>query len=121
MEKENTVKEKALAFAVRVVNLYRYLIAPHNEFVVSKQILRSGTSVGALIWRARRAESRADFIHRMTTALKEACETEYRLLLLHETDFLTEEQFGSLQGDLPELLELLTSIIKNAGADSGEG
>ena len=81
----NVVKEKSFAFAVRIVILYKHLCAEKKEFVLSKQLLRSGTAIGALVREAEQAESKADFVHKMAIALKEANETEYWLELLHET------------------------------------
>jgi four helix bundle protein len=109
----SAVREKSFAFAVRVVNAHNYLSTTHREYVLSKQMLRSGTAVGALVREAEQAESRPDFIHKLRLALKEATETEYWLLLLRETGFLTTPAFASLHHDLLELLRLLTSIINS--------
>ena len=108
------VTEKSFAFAVRVVNAYKHLSATHREYVLSKQLLRSGTAIGALVREAQQAESRRDFIHMLRVALKEATETEYWLILLRETGFLDARAFFSLHRDLVELLRLLTSIINTA-------
>ena len=105
------VREKSFAFEIRVVNAYKHLTTTHREYVLSKQLLRSGTAIGALVREAQRAESRPDFIHKLRVALKEATETEYWLLLLLETGFLAPRAFDSLHVDLLELLRLLTSII----------
>jgi len=110
----NVVKEKSFAFAVRVVNLYKHLSSEKKEYVISKQLLRSGTAIGALVREAEQAESKPDFIHKMAIALKEANETEYWLDLLHETKYLEPAAFSSIQRDATELLKLLTSIIKSA-------
>ncbi len=110
---ENIIKDKSFAFAVRVVNLYKYLTEEKKEFVLSKQLLRSGTAVGALVREAEHGESRADFIHKLAIALKEANETEYWILLLHETKYLDASAFASIHGDIVELLKLLTSIINS--------
>jgi four helix bundle protein len=110
----NVVMEKSFVFAVRIVNLYKHLSATRHEFVLSKQLLRSGTAIGALIREAEQAESKADFVHKMAIALKEANESEYWLLLLQRTDYLQEVQFASLHEDNVELLRLLTSIIKSS-------
>ena len=107
----SAVREKSFAFAVRVVNAYKYTAATHREYVLSKQMLRSGTAIGALVREAEQAESRQDFLHKLRVALKEATETEYWLLLLRETGFLAPRAFTSLHRDLLELLRLLTSII----------
>ncbi len=107
----NVVKKKSFAFAVRVVNLYKYLAAEKKEFVLSKQLLRSGTAIGALVREAEQAESKLDFIHKLAIALKEANETEYWVLLLQETEYLTAKEAESILSDNTELLKLLTSII----------
>jgi four helix bundle protein len=110
--KENTVKVKSFAFAVRIVKLYQFLKNEHNEFVLSKQILRCGTSVGAMVRESEHSESTADFVHKMAIAQKEINETIYWLELLKETNFLSLEQFESINADAVELIKLLTSIIK---------
>jgi four helix bundle protein len=109
----NVVMEKSFAFAVRIVNLCRQL-SEKREWVLSKQLLRSGTAIGALIREAEQAESKSDFIHKLAIALKEANETEYWLLLLQSTDYLDATEFTSLHRDNLELLKLLTSIIKSS-------
>lgn len=114
MKTENTIADKSKAFAVRIVKLYQYLCGEKLEFVLSKQLLRSGTSIGANVKEAVRGQSKADFISKMSIALKEASETEYWLELLYETDFLDKNQFESFYGDNQELLKILTSIIKSA-------
>ena len=86
--KDNVVKDKSLEFAVRIVNLYKFLVNEQKEFVMSKQILRSGTSIGANIREAEQAQSRADFINKLNIALKEANETEYWLELLIRTEYI---------------------------------
>ena len=111
--KENVIMEKSFAFSVRAVNLYKYLSQTKREYVLSKQIYRSGTSIGANITEAQRAQSTADFVYKMKIALKEANETQYWLRLLHETEFLTDQQFDSLHADLAEILKILTAICKN--------
>lgn len=106
------VKDKSFAFALRIVKLNRYLVEQKNEFVLSKQILRSGTAIGALVREAEQAESKADLVHKLTIALKEANETEYWIELLFQSGYITENSYQSLHKDLEELLKLLTSIIK---------
>lgn len=108
--KENQTYEKALAFAIRIVNLYKYLIK-QGELVMSKQLLRSGTSIGANISEAIAAESTADFIHKLAIAQKEVNETVYWLTLLNRTDFLTESQFQSILQDCEEIRKIIVSII----------
>jgi len=110
--KENIVKEKSFTFAVRIVNLRRHLIESKKESVLSKQILRSGTSVGAMIREAEHAETKNDFKHKMAIAQKEINETIYWLELLHATDYISSEQFNSINNDAIELIKLITSILK---------
>ncbi|MCD6116957.1 four helix bundle protein [bacterium] len=112
--RENAVLDKSFDFAVRVVNLYKFLVAEKKEFVLSKQILRSGTSIGAMVREAQQAESKADFVHKLSIALKEANETDYWLLLLKKTDYIESVQFESLKKDIDALLKLLVSIIKKS-------
>lgn len=112
--KDGALQGKSFAFAVRVVHLYKYLCGEKKEFVLSKQVLRSGTAIGALVREAQQAESKADFVHKMAIALKEANETEYWLFLLSETEYLSAKESESIIADNRELLKLLTSIIKSA-------
>lgn len=112
--KENIVRDKSFDFAVRIVNVYKYLVDKKREFVLSKQLLRSGTAIGALVREAEQAESKADFIHKMSIALKEANETDYWLDLLYKTNYLTEKEYQALKADAVELLKLLVSIIKSS-------
>jgi len=111
--KENIVKDKSFRFAVRVVRLYQYLCQKKKEFVLSKQLLRCGTSVGAMVREAEHAETKADFKHKMAIAQKEINETLYWLELLKETKYLTPEQFESINQDAVEIIKLITSIIKS--------
>ena len=113
MNRENVIKEKSFDFALRIVKLYKYL-QEKKEFVLSKQLLRSGTAVGALVREAEQAESKKDFIHKMAIGLKEANETQYWLELLFKSGYLEENQFSSINVDSIEMLKLLTSIIKTA-------
>jgi four helix bundle protein len=110
--KENIVKNKSFAFAVRIVRLYQYLCEQKKEFVLSKQLLRSGTSVGAMVREAEHAESKLDFKHKMAIAQKEINETIYWLELLQATDYLTNEQFENVNADAVEIIKLITTIIK---------
>ena len=112
MKKGNVVKEKSYAFAIRIVGLYKFLCEEKKEFTLSKQLLRSGTAIGALIRESEQAESNADFIHKLSISLKEANETEYWLHLLKDTGYINEEMFNSLSKDQVELIKLLISIIK---------
>ena len=109
--KEGALQVKSFAFAVRVVNLCHYLRNEKKEYVLSRQLLRSGTAIGALVREADQAESKPDFIHKLAIALKEANETEYWILLLRETTYLAENEAESVMNDNKELLKLLTSII----------
>jgi four helix bundle protein len=111
------VRDKSFAFALRIVKLYKYLTADKKEYVLSKQVLRSGTAIGALVREAEQAESKNDFIHKLAIALKEAAETEYWLELLFRSDYLEEKSYLSIHSDLKELLRLLTSIIKTSKAE----
>lgn len=114
MKKENVVREKSFRFAVRVVRLYQYLADSKREYVLSKQMLRSGTSVGANVREADNAENKADFIHKMGVAQKEIDETMYWFELLRETDYLSATEFDSIHRDAGELLKLIRSIIISA-------
>ena len=109
---DNIILNKSKGFAIRCINLYRYLCKDKREFIISKQMLRSATSIGANCREASRAQSTADFISKLNIALKEAEETAYWLELLHETDYLEDKQFHSLYGDIEEIIKILVSIIK---------
>ena len=106
------LKEKSFKFAVRVVNLYKYLCEEKKEFVLSKQILRSGTSLGAMIREAEHAESKSDFIHKMAIAQKECNETIYWLELLQTTDYISNTEFESINPNAIEIIKMITSSIK---------
>ena len=112
--KNGPLQSKSFAFAVQVINLCKSLCSEKREFILSKQLLRSGTAIGALVREAEQAESKADFIHKLAIALKEANETEYWLELLHETHYLEPDAFSSIHHDVVELLKLLTSIINSS-------
>ena len=112
MKSENLIVDKSKAFAVRIVNLYKYLCSEKKEYVLSKQLLRSGTSIGANVKEAIRGQSREDFVHKLSISLKEASESEYWLELLHETDYITQAQFESIIADCRELIRVLSSMIK---------
>jgi len=113
MKSDNVVFDKSLAFAVRIVRLYQHLAREKNEYVLSKQILKSGTSVGANIREALRGQTRQDFASKMNISLKEICETEYWLELLYKTDYITDKEFDSVFSDCRELTKFLTSIVKS--------
>ena len=108
----NAIYDKSFLFAIRIVKLYRFLSESKKEFVLSKQLLRSGTSIGANVAEAEKAQSSADFFAKMNIALKEANEAKYWLRLLHATDYLTDRQFISLEADAKELTALLVAICK---------
>lgn len=111
--KESNIRNKSFAFAVRIVKLFQYLSAEKREFVLSKQLLRSGTSVGAMVREAEHAESKADFVHKLAIAQKEINETIYWLELLTTTDYLTKEEFENINNDAIEIIKIITTIIKN--------
>ena len=111
---QNIVSEKSFEFAVRIVNLYKYLTQEHKEYVMSKQLLRCGTSIGANVSEAQRGQSKADFRAKMNIALKEANESDYWLRLLFRTNYLDETQFNSLESDIREVISLLTAICKTS-------
>jgi len=106
------IGDKSFAFAVRIVKLYKWICTEKREFVLSKQILRSGTSIGANVSEALQGQSKRDFLMKMNIALKETAETKYWLRLLKETEYLTEKQQHSIYKDCIELEKLLTSIVK---------
>ncbi len=110
--KDNLVMDKAYAFALRAVKLYKYLIANQKEFILSKQLLRSGAAIGALLREAEHAQSTADFINKVNVALKEANETEYWIMLLKDSEYITPECYNSIHEDCVDLIKLLTSILK---------
>jgi four helix bundle protein len=110
--KENVIKIKSFTFAVRVVRLYQFLSNEKKEYILSKQLLRSGTSVGAMVREAEHAETKADFKHKMGIAQKEINETIYWLELLKETEYLSLEQFESINAVAVEIIKLITAILK---------
>jgi four helix bundle protein len=112
--KENIVKDKSFAFALRVIKLAKFLESEKREFVLSRQLLRSGTAIGALVREAEHAESKADFIHKMSIALKEANETAYWLELLRQGEYVEEQSFESVRSDSEELIKLLVAIVKTS-------
>ena len=114
MKNQNIIVEKSLNFAIRIVNLYKYLCSEKQEFVMSKQMLRSGTSIGANVKEGTYGQSKADFTAKMSIALKETVETGYWLELLHRTEYLTDEQYKSIVADYEEIAKLLTSIVKSS-------
>ena len=112
--KENAVRDKSFAFALRVVKLAKFLEARKENLYCRSQVLRSGTAIGALVREAEHAESKADFIHKMSIALKEANETLYWLDLLYHGEYIDEQSFQSIGCDSEELVKLLTAIVKTS-------
>ena len=110
----NVIEEKSFEFAVRIIHLHKYLMREHKEYVLSKQLLRCGTSIGANVAEAQRGQSHADFYTKMSIALKEANEAFYWLRLLHRTDYLNKKQFDSLEKDIQDILSILTAICRTA-------
>ncbi|PKQ64974.1 hypothetical protein BZG02_03775 [Labilibaculum filiforme] len=111
MRSKSIIKEKSFRFAIRIVKLYKYLISEKKEFVLSKQLLRSGTSIGANVGESQNAESKADFIHKLGIAQKETDESLYWLELLRETNYIADDEFTSMKSDASELLKIIRSII----------
>jgi len=118
MTHDNVLVDKSLAFAIRIVNCYKYLTEEKKEFVMSKQLFRSGTSVGANIHEAIEGQSRADFISKMSIALKEARESSYWLTLLHRTNYVEDNIFRSLRNDMDEIIRILIATIKTTKKNS---
>ncbi len=114
MKEDNIIVQKSKSFAVRIIRLYQHLSGEQKEFVLSRQVLRSGTSIGANIKESIRAQSTADFLAKMQIALKEASETEYWLELLVETEYITEKAADSLLQDCREIIRLITAIVKTS-------
>ena len=111
---DNVIENKSFDFAVRIINLHKHLSAEKKEFVLSKQLLRSGTSIGANVSEAVRGQSKADFSAKMCIALKEANESYYWIRLLYKTDYLSEQEFNSIEKDVVELIKILSSICKTS-------
>ena len=112
LKNENVIVEKSKAFALRIIKMYQFIVKEEKEFVLSKQVLRSGTSIGANVKEAIRGQSKPDFYAKMNIALKEASETEYWLELLHESGYIEEQAFQSIYDDCQELIKILVSITK---------
>ena len=110
--RDNLIVDKSKSFALRIIKLYKYLVSEKKEYILSKQILRCGTSIGANVKEAIRGQSKADFYSKMNIALKEASESEYWLELLHESDYIESVHFQSIYSDCQELLKILMSITK---------
>lgn len=110
---QSIIGDKAYTFALRIIKAYKYLSENKREFVLSKQLLRSGTAIGALCREAEHAQSKADFLNKMNVALKEANETEYWLMLLNDSEYINIESYDSIHSDCNELISLLVSIVKS--------
>jgi len=110
----SNIERKSFHFSVRIVKLCRYLQEEKKEYLLSKQLMRAGTSIGANVAEAEQAQSRADFIAKLSISLKEAAETNYWIRLLYATDYLMESEYLSIIADCKELEKLLTSIIKTS-------
>ena len=110
--KENILKTKSFSFEIRIVKLYKYLKKEHNEFILSQQIIRRGTAIGALIREAEHGESLKDFAHKLNISLKEANEAKYWIDLLFASEFITKKMYDSINTDCEELLELLIASLK---------
>ena len=119
--KKNIIREKTFAFALRIVKLHRFLNEEKRAYILSKQLLRSGTAIGALVREAEQAESKADFIHKMAIALKEANETDYWIELLFQSEIINQKECESIKPDAVELIKVLTSIIKTSKQHKNEG
>ena len=120
MKNENALRDKSFLFALRVIKCYQFLQVEQKEFVLSKQLLRSGTSIGANVREAEQAQSKPDFIHKLSIAIKETNETLYWLELLGQSGYLRKIEFESIYQDCIELIKLLTSIIKKSKTNIGK-
>ncbi|HFC00327.1 MAG TPA: four helix bundle protein [Phaeodactylibacter sp.] len=110
--RKNIIRDKTFAFGKRIVKLCIYLEKNKKEYVLSKQLLRSGTSPGAMVRESEHSESRKDFIHKLSIALKEANESEYWLQLMKEGNYISEKEFKSIHNDCLEIIKILAAIIK---------
>lgn len=111
-ENNDPSNEKSFSFSLRIIKLFKYMHYTHKEYILSKQILRSGTAIGALIREAKYAQSKADFLNKLMIALKEANETKYWLELLNQSDYIDQKMYKSIEPDINELLKLLISSTK---------
>jgi four helix bundle protein len=116
--KENIIKNKSFDFALRIVKLYKHLINDKKEFVLSKQLLRSGTAIGALVRESEQAESTKDFTHKLSIALKEANESDYWIELLFQSEYIEIKSYASIKDDIIQIIKLLVSIIKKVKNNS---
>jgi four helix bundle protein len=115
--KQNPLKDKSFDFALTIVKVCRQLADEKREYILSKQLVRSGTAIGALARKAEHAQSKADFIHKLSISLKEANETEYRIELLHQSNYLPNEVFSNIRPKIGELNRLLIAIIRSTKAN----
>lgn len=115
--KNSPLKEKSYAFALRIVKLVRHIQSGRQEYILTKQLIRSGTSIGALIREGEFGQSKADFISKMSIALKEANETDYWLSLLKDSDYLEAREYESIAPDCRELIAMLVSTVKTSKAN----
>ena len=111
--KESIVESKSFEFAVRIVKLYQYLCEYKNEYVLSKQLLRCGTSIGANVSEAQRGQSKPDFYSKVAIALKEASETQFWIRLLHATEYINDKEYSSLNSDINEIISILVAICNS--------
>ena len=118
MTLDNPIEKRAYQFALRIVNAYKYLTRQQSEFVLSKQMLRSGTSIGAMMREAKFAQSRADFVNKASIALKEANETLYWIELLHDSEYIDSKTFESIHNEANEITSILASIVKTTKENS---
>ena len=118
MTQDNPIEQRSYKFALRIVKAYKFLSKQHNEFVLSRQMLRSGTSIGAMIREAKFAQSRADFVNKTSIALKEANETLYWIELLHDSDYIDDKTFESIHNEAHEITSILASIVKTTKENS---
>ena len=112
MQNGNVMEELSIKFALRIIKLYKYLIEEKKEYIMSKQVYRSGTSIGANIAESKTAQSDADFINKLSIALKEANETKYWLVLLHESETISDEEYNSIENDINTIIGTLIIILK---------
>lgn len=120
LAKDNVIETRTYAFALRIVNAYKFLCREKGEYVLSKQLLRSGTAVGALMREAKFAQSRADFISKTSIALKEANETLYWIDLLHDSDYIDDFVYSSIHNEAYEITSILVSIVKTTKANTSK-
>ncbi len=112
MQNGNVMEELSIKFALRIIKLYKYLIEEKNEYVMSKQVYRSGTSIGANIAESKAAPGDDDFVSKLSIVLKEANETKYWLVLLHESETISDEEYNSIENDINTIIGSLIIIIK---------